>query len=125
LRVLLDTPVLVRAYLGDPLPRKVYTLLSDPETTPLLSTVSMMEVALKHEAGKLDMGARETQEAIRDLGLAILPFSGDHALRLYGLPRHHADPFDRMLIATALSEEIPLVGSDRQFKKYKPLQVIW
>ena len=42
-----------------------------------------------------------------------------------GLPRHHRDPFDRMLIATALAEEIPLIGSDRLFKRYKGLKVIW
>jgi PIN domain nuclease of toxin-antitoxin system len=45
-------------------------------------------------------------------------------VHLYDLSRHHRDPFDRMLIATALAGEIPLVGSDRQFKKYKGLRVI-
>jgi len=51
--------------------------------------------------------------------------TSDHALRLYGLPRHLRDPFDRMLIATALAEDIPLIRSDRQFKRYKGLKVIW
>lgn len=126
MRVLLDTQVLVHAYIGDvALPRKVYALLSSPDTLPLLSSVSIMEVAMKHAAGKLQMGEMEIREAIRDLGLEIIPFTADHALRLYGLPRHHRDPFDRMLIATALAEEVPLIGSDRQFKKYKGMKVIW
>jgi PIN domain nuclease of toxin-antitoxin system len=125
-RVLLDTQVIVHAYIGDvPLSRKVYALLSNPETVPLISAISMMEIAMKHDAGKLEMGADETREAIRDLRLQVIPFAPNHALRLYGLAFHHRDPFDRMLIATALAEDIPLVGADRQFKKYKGLKVIW
>ena len=117
---------MVHAYIGDvPLSRKVYALLSSSEAVPLLSAISIMEIAMKHDAGKLKMGAAETRQAIRDLRLQVIPFSPDHALRLYGLPPHHRDPFDRMLIATALAEDIPLIASDRQFKKYKGLKVIW
>jgi PIN domain nuclease of toxin-antitoxin system len=126
MRVLLDTQVLVHAYIGDvPLSRRVYALLSSPEALPLVSAISIMEIAMKHDAGKMKMGAAETRQAIRDLRLQVIPFELEHALRLYGLPRHHRDPFDRMLIATALAEDIPLIGSDRQFKKYKGLKVIW
>jgi len=126
MRMLLDTQVLVHAYIGDvPLPRKVYALLASPEALPLISAISIMEIAMKHDAGKLKMGAAETRQAIRDLRLQLIPFGLDHALSLYGLPQHHRDPFDRMLIATALAEQIPLIGSDRQFKKYKGLKVIW
>ncbi len=71
------------------------------------------------------MGAAETRQAIRDLASLVVPFAPDHVLRLYALPQHHRDPFDRMLITTALTEGIPLVGSNRLFKKYKGLQVIW
>jgi PIN domain nuclease of toxin-antitoxin system len=45
--------------------------------------------------------------------------------KLFGLPQHHRDPFDRMLIATALAEDIPVVTSDRRFKDYRGLRVIW
>jgi len=117
---------MVHAYIGDaPLPRKVHSLLSNPEALPLISAVSIMEIAMKHDAGKLKMGAAETRQAIRDLRLQVIPFGSDHALRLHDLPRHHRDPFDRMLIATALIENIALIGSDRQFKRYKGLKVIW
>jgi PIN domain nuclease of toxin-antitoxin system len=126
MRVLLDTQVLVHAYIGDiPLPRKIYALLSNVETKALVSSVSIIEIAMKHDAGKMKMAAAETRQAIRDLRLQVIPFELNHALHLYDLPRHHRDPFDRMLIATALAEEIPLVGSDREFKKYKGLKVIW
>lgn len=117
---------MVHAYIGDvPLSRKVYALLSGPESLPLVSAISIMEIAMKHDVGKLKMGAAETRQAIRDLRLQVIPFSSDHALRLYGLPPHHRDPFDRMLIATALAEDIPLIGADRLFKRYKGLKVIW
>jgi PIN domain nuclease of toxin-antitoxin system len=124
-RVLLDIRVMVHAYIGDvPLSRTVYALLSSSEALPIISAISIMEIAMKHDAGKLKIGAAETRQAIRDLRLQVIPFTPDHALRLYGLPPHHRDPFDRMLIATALAEDIPLIGSDRQFKKYKGLKVI-
>jgi len=117
---------MVHGYIGDvPLSRKVYSLLLSPEVLPLISAISLMEIAMKHDAGKLKMGAAETRQAIQDLRLQVIPFTQDHALRLYGLPAHHRDPVDRMLIATALAEDIPLIGSDRQFKKYKGLKVIW
>jgi PIN domain nuclease of toxin-antitoxin system len=71
------------------------------------------------------MGTAEMRQAIRDLAVQVIPFGAAHAFRRYDLPQHHCDPFDRMLIATALTEGIPLAGSDRLFKKYKGLQVIW
>ena len=81
MRVLIDTQVVVHAYIGDvPLSRKVYALLSSPEALPLISAVSIMEIAMKHEAGKLKMGAAETRQAIRDLRLQVIPFSPEHAL---------------------------------------------
>jgi len=117
---------MVHAYIGDvPLSRKVYALLSNAEAHPLISAISIVEIAMKHDAGKLKMGAAETRQAIRDLRLQVIPFGRDHSMRLYDLPPHHRDPFDRMLIATALAEDIPLIGSDRQFSKYKGLKVIW
>jgi PIN domain nuclease of toxin-antitoxin system len=124
-RVLLDTQAFIHAYGGVPMSRKVETLLADPDTERIISAISIMEIATKSGAGKLQMGEDETREAARDLLLTIIPFTPQHAYRLFSLPRHHRDPFDRMLIATALSEDIPLVGVDRQFKKYKGLKVIW
>jgi PIN domain nuclease of toxin-antitoxin system len=126
-RVLLDTQVLIHAYSGeiDAMSRKVRALLAADDTDLVVSVVSLMEIALKSGSGKLQMGEAEVREAVRDLRLTILPFNPEHAYRLFGLPPHHRDPFDRMLIATALVDEIPLIGSDRLFKKYKGLSVIW
>lgn len=58
---------------------------------------------------------------MQDLGLRRLPHTPGHALRLYGLPLHHKDPFDRMLISVALVEGTPIMTSDREFEKYSNL----
>jgi len=69
------------------------------------------------------MGEAEMQEAVRDLLLTVIPFTP--AFHLFRLPLHHKDPFDRMIIATAHEEGVPLIVADRQFKRYKGLKVIW
>ena len=123
--VLLDTQVVLHLYAGIAVPRKVQALLGNPDTEPLISAVSIMEVAIKDATGKSTVGEPEIREAVRDLRLRILPFVAQHAYRLFALPLHHRDPFDRMIIATALTEDIPLIGADREFRKYKGLKVIW
>ena len=65
------------------------------------------------------------QQAIQDLDLRILPYTANHALELFDLPQHHGDPFDRQIIAQALSEKIPVVTSDEKFSLYKGLKVVW
>ncbi len=125
MRVLLDTQVFIHAYGGVSLPKKVLALLADPDTERIISAVSIMEIATKHGIGKLKMGEAEARQAARDLLLTIIPFTPQHAYKLFGLPLHHRDPFDRMLIATALVEDIPVVGADRIFKRYRGLKVIW
>lgn len=129
MQVLLDTQVIYIAAIDglEALPKKVQTLLSDGETERILSAASIMEVALKGGKNKPGMGIGEPElrQAIRDLQLTIIPFTPQHAYRIFSLPLHHRDPFDRMIIATALTENIPLIGADREFKKYKGLHVIW
>ena len=124
MRVLLDTQAVLAAYFGN-LPRKIMELLEESETERLISSVSIMEVALKNSVGKLKMGEAEMREAIDDLLLTTVSFEPRHAHRMFSLPPHHRDPFDRMIIATALEDGVPLIGADRQLKRYKGLKVIW
>ncbi len=100
-------------------------LLEHPETVRMISPVSFSEIAVKANKGLTPLTRGHIQKLILDLDLTVLPLTAEHSLKLFGLPAHHADPFDRMLIATALAEDIAIVASDREFKKYKGLRVIW
>jgi PIN domain nuclease of toxin-antitoxin system len=127
LRALLDTLVLyVAAGLTSlELPVKVRRVLDDPDTERLLSAASIMEVAIKADKGLTNMNREHIDQAVRDLRLTLLPFSSNHSYKLFGLAGHHRDPFDRMLIATALAEDVPIISPDRVFKRYRGLRVIW
>ncbi|MBV9267744.1 MAG: hypothetical protein JO061_16365 [Acidobacteriaceae bacterium] len=83
-------------------------------------TLSLAVIDAAHSPGHDRIVCRR-----RDLHLTIVPLTAFHAYRTFGLPRHHNDPFDRLLIATALKEDVPRVATDREFKKYRGLRVIW
>jgi PIN domain nuclease of toxin-antitoxin system len=127
LRVLLDTAALyVAAGVSDlAFTPKVQRLLAHPETVRMLSPVSFIEIAIKANRGLTALTRRHLEKVILDLELTILPVSAEHSLKLFGLPPHHNDPFDRALIAIALAEDVPIVARDREFKKYKGLRTIW
>jgi len=90
-----------------------------------ISSIALTEIATKHDKGKLDLSKDKVVAAVERLKLRVLPYTAMHSYRLYNLPRHHNDPFDRMIIAQALAEDIPVVTSDSQFRLYRDLQVIW
>ncbi|MBV8730722.1 MAG: type II toxin-antitoxin system VapC family toxin [Acidobacteriia bacterium] len=60
-----------------------------------------------------------------DLKMRVLPYTTEHALRLFDLPLHHTDPFDRQIVAQALAEDIPVVTADEAFRRYSGIKVIW
>lgn len=127
MRVLLDTSALyVAAGLTElQFSQRVQRLLADPETDRLLSVTSVMEVAIKAEKGLTQLRREHVERAVADLRLTMLSFTAAHAYRLFSLPAHHRDPFDRMLIATALTEGIPIVSNDRHVRRYRGLRIIW
>ncbi len=127
MRVLFDTTALyVAAGVSDlTFTPKVQRLLEDPETIRMISPLSISEIAIKANKGLTPLTQDHIARLLFDLDLAILPLSAEHTLKLFGLPPHHADPFDRLLISTALVENLPIVARDREFKNYKGLRVIW
>lgn len=90
-----------------------------------MSAASITEAAIKNATGKLDMPESRMRQAASDLQLTILPFSESHAYRLLSLPKYHRDPFDRMLIATALAENLPVISGARVFRAYKGVHLTW
>lgn len=95
--------------------------LSDPAHDRLVSIATIWEIGIKVAIGKLPLSKpfRAWMEtAIADLAMSVLPVTLDHVERQAQLDFHHPDPFDRLLIAQALVEDIPLIGSDVQFDAY-------
>lgn len=128
MRFLVDTNVLLWAALDERrLTSPAVAALTDPEGEGFLSPVSPWELAIKLRAGKweLDMPLSAMVEAqMSALLLGDLPVTNAHALRIQQLPEIHRDPFDRMLIAQALVEDMAIVTADRRFAEYG-VPVVW
>ena len=126
MRLLLDTAVLIYAVEApERLSRRAAAALEDRENVLELSAISITEIAIKVSFGKLRVTAAMAGQAIQDLDIRILPYTGEHALRLFELPLHHGDPFDRQIIAQALFEKTPVVTPDEKFRLYSGLKIIW
>ncbi len=126
MRLLLDTAILIYAVESpERLSKRAASALTNPGNILELSVISLAEIAIKASLGKLRLSAAIVHQAVEDLGIRVLPYTADHAFCLFDLPRHHGDPFDRQIIAQALSEEIPVVSSDEKFYLYRGLKVIW
>jgi PIN domain nuclease of toxin-antitoxin system len=106
------------------LPKKVQAVLADPGNDRIISVASIVEIGVKSALGKLDITEAQTHQAIRDLRLTVISLRPQDAFQFLSL-RQRSDPFDRMIVATALTEGIPLLGGDREFKMYRGIQVIW
>jgi PIN domain nuclease of toxin-antitoxin system len=126
MRVLLDTSTFLWA-VRDPenLSKAAVAKLLDEATVREISVVSVTEIAIKQARGKLTFSHHDVLQGLSDLQARVLPYSAEHAFALFALPDHHADPFDRQIIAQALSEEIPVITSDRAFELYRDLKIIW
>jgi len=84
----------------------------------VVSTASVWEIAIKQAAGRLD-APDDLLEALAANDFAPLPITAAHGIAAGALPTHHADPFDRMLIAQAQIEGLTLVTVDRRFSDYE------
>ncbi len=126
MRVLLDTAVLLFAVeTPERLSKRADSILRNPANIRELGTMSISEIAVKTSIGKFDISAADVRQALVDMDIHVLPFTADHAFALFDLPLHHRDPFDRQIIAQALSEGIPVITPDVHFRRYRGLKVIW
>jgi PIN domain nuclease of toxin-antitoxin system len=97
------------------------------DTNPAVSVVSLMELIVKVRKGKLKLDPDPIQwwnHHVRELRFPVLPLRHLHVERLWTLPFVHRDPADRLLIAQAIAERIPLVASDEAIRQY-PVKVLW
>ena len=123
-RFLVDTHALLWWLSDDPaLPVTARGAIAEPEAKPLVSVASLWEIAIKRSIGKLE--APETlPETIASEGFEWLAVEPPHAWGVASLPDHHGDPFDRLLIAQAQAEDLPILTGDAHFNRYD-VDLIW
>jgi PIN domain nuclease of toxin-antitoxin system len=115
--LLLDTHVVLWWLTDDPTLADQLKETIDQEIDVFVSAVTVWEVTIKQQLGKITAPA-DLPEAIRDSDLANLPVTADHAVAAGRLPLVHRDPFDRMLVAQALTEGLTLVTRDKALRGY-------
>jgi PIN domain nuclease of toxin-antitoxin system len=122
MRLLLDTHALLWWMTDDPhLSKLARVLIADEANISVVSAVSAWEIATKVRLGRLPTAANLVRNFSLDLTrerIEILPISAAHGLRAGSLPGPHKDPFDRMLIAQALAEDVPIVSNDKALDGY-------
>jgi PIN domain nuclease of toxin-antitoxin system len=123
MRVLLDTQVFIWATMDSPrLSASARSLILDASEI-YVSAASIWEIAIKARLGKIDVDSRQMAEAIARSGFIELPIESRHAVEVESLPLHHADPFDRLLIAQAMAEPLRLLSADPALPRYTDLVI--
>ena len=126
MRLILDTVTFIWAVsTPERLSRAAMSALRRGTALREISVVSLTEIAVKQNRGKLTFGKADAMAGVADLRLRVLPYAAEHAFRLFDLPTHHTDPFDRQIIAQALAENVPVVTPDEAFNLYEDLKIIW
>ena len=127
MKLLLDTHALLWFAADDPrLGRRARRAIESPEATLYVSIASVWEIAIKASVGRLTLSS-SVERFIRDKldeGYLLLPVEWSHAAAVERLPWHHRDPFDRLLAAQALAEDMSFVTRDPVFRKYG-LRPVW
>lgn len=128
MRFLLDTHSLLWFLSGDTsLSQRVRRIIENPDDVILVSIASLWEIAIKHSLGKLKLAQPFNELFPHQLSInniSLLDIQLRHVARISNLEFHHRDPFDRLLAAQSLSEEIPILSSDEALDAYG-LERIW
>jgi len=128
MRVLVDTHTFLWALLENHrLSAKAKQILTSKEHELYFSLVSLWEIAVKMKIGKLNtVGSSVTyiRDEMGEYGMELLPIRYEHILQLERLPLHHSEPFDRLRIAQAVAESLPILTHDEKFPLY-PVKLIW
>ena len=126
--ILLDTQVILWSISGDSrLSSSARTVFLDPTNNLYFSIAGYWEIAIKISIGKLalaDQWSTIIDKEMRSNFIKFLPITQEHCNGLVELPFHHRDPFDRVIVAQAKTEQMALLSADSQLKKYE-IEVIW
>jgi PIN domain nuclease of toxin-antitoxin system len=127
-KVLLDTHAFLWAITDNPqLSDKARRMFTSSDNELLLSAASVWEILVKVQIGRLPLPKPAGDYLERQLAknaITVLPIQLRHVLRLERLPLHHRDPFDRLLIAQSLEEELPVLTADPLMKNYSAM-LLW
>lgn len=124
-KYLIDTHIIIWALENNTkLSQRVKDILEDEKTEILVSQVSLYEIAIKQKLGKLPEVIYSIQDLVIEIeaiDFQILPIKNEHidAYNSIDLVEDHRDPFDRLIIATAFQEQIPVISADEKFKNYQ------
>jgi PIN domain nuclease of toxin-antitoxin system len=125
---LLDSHVLIWLDIDpDRLSEQVRELLTDDNNVWITSVVSIWEIQIKLQLGKLSLNLpfpALLENLQQTSALKILPIEVAHIWALEQLPNHHRDPFDRLLIAQSIATQLPIISADHIFDQY-PVQRLW
>lgn len=121
MRLILDTNALLWLMAGNPRLNSKARALIDSASEVFVSSASIWEISIKHRNGKIEEDPEEIVERIEEAGLHELPVLMRHAVAAGKLPLLHRDPFDRLLVAQAITEPMRLLTADAQLTAYSEL----
>lgn len=124
---LADTHTLIWYLEGNQkLSEKAENTIKDDNNNVYVSVVSFWEMAIKSSVGKLKLpeSLHSIIQKTKNFDIDILQLHTDYILKIENLPFHHKDPFDRIIITTAIAEQLPIISIDEKFDKYE-VERIW
>ena len=120
MRFLIDTVTFIQALqCPERISARALSAIQDDEAVREFSALSITEIAIRNGKGKLNLRREAIVAGLADLRMQVLPWNARHAFRLFDLPQHHADPFDRQIFAQALAENNSIVTRDEKFRLYE------
>lgn len=121
MNLLLDTHIALWAITDSPkLKQQARELILSPTTAVWVSVASLWEIAIKHSLGRGDMpvSGQDARRYFQESGFRLFAIEAEHAVAVEGLPAHHQDPFDRILVAQSLAEPMRLMTHDATVALY-------
>ena len=131
MKYLLDTHVLLWMFdESDNIPKNTKNIIENIDNQCFISIISLYEIAIKKNIGKLNTknSISTFQKEIDKVGLELLPITVKYLEKYVDLPQisNHKDPFDRLIIATAIDENLQMITADEKFENYQDLvKIVW